>query len=553
MTPTEEQEKIIAMARQGGSLKVNAFAGTGKTTTLGLLADAHPASQVLYLAFNKDIARDAGDKMGTKVASQTMHSAAFRAMKPNRDRLDARMSGGWVADRFSLSEYRIAGKRVTAATQGSMVLQALSRFCNSSALAPTLKHVPGIRSVFDHVPEEMAVDVDAWREISMRVLGAAQRLWEAQADRNSSVPITHDTYLKIWALSEPQIKTDLIMFDEAQDASPVFIDLLAKQEAPVVWVGDKHQQIYAWRGAVDALANVRADHEGFLTQSFRFGDNVSLVANALLDYLGESLPLTGVGGDSESDTKAILCRTNAEAIAQFMAVDGAAELAGARELSYTLEQLEDLMNGRPRGAFSLFNSYAELVEHAESGAGRELKAIVRAVDNYGIEAIRDKVSRSRRRQRGYKTTISTCHKSKGREWGSVEIAGDWPTEGNGKPRLSDEETRLMYVAVTRAQRDLNIEAIRPWLKLVGVSDNEDSQDEKPEAVIEIQTDSLPETPKPEKPKKRASANAERQARFVENQKAMGRKPRKIWATDDEATELRRHLETLRSTNTERGA
>lgn len=546
MTPTKEQEQIVEMARQGGSLKVNAFAGTGKTTTLGLLAEAHPASRVLYLAFNKDIARDAGDKMGPKVTSQTMHSAAFRAMKPNRDRLNARMSGGWVADRFSLSEYRIAGKRVTAATQGSMVLQALSRFCNSSALAPTLKHVPGIRSVFDYVPEDMAGDVDAWREVSLRVLTAAQRLWEAQADRNSSVPITHDTYLKIWALSEPQIKTDLIMFDEAQDASPVFIDLLTKQNAPVVWVGDKHQQIYAWRGAVDALANVRADHEGFLTQSFRFGDNVSLVANALLDYLGESLPLSGVGGESESDTKAILCRTNAEAIAQFMAVDGAAELAGARELSYTLEQLEDLMNGKSRGAFSLFNSYTELVEHAESGAGRELKAIVKAVDRYGIESIRDKVSRSRRGQRDYKTTISTCHKAKGREWGSVEIAGDWPTEANGKPKLSDEEARLMYVAVTRAQRDLNIEAIEPWLKLVGVSDNEDDRDEKLEAIPEIQTDSPPETPKLEKPKKRASANAERQARFAENQKAMGRKPRKIWATDFEAQELRKHLEMLRS-------
>jgi hypothetical protein len=131
MTPTPEQLHIIELARQGGSLKVNAFAGTGKTTTLGLLADAHPAKKVLYLAFNKDIATDAGDKMGPKVLSQTMHSAAYRAMKPNRDRLNARMSGSWVAQKFGLTEIRIAGKSITTALQGAMVLTTLIRFCNS--------------------------------------------------------------------------------------------------------------------------------------------------------------------------------------------------------------------------------------------------------------------------------------------------------------------------------------------------------------------------------------------------------------------------------------
>jgi hypothetical protein len=53
MTPTPEQLHIIELARQGGSLKVNAFAGTGKTTTLGLLADAHPAKKFFILRLTK--------------------------------------------------------------------------------------------------------------------------------------------------------------------------------------------------------------------------------------------------------------------------------------------------------------------------------------------------------------------------------------------------------------------------------------------------------------------------------------------------------------------
>ena len=44
----------------------------------------------------------------------------------------------------------------------------------------------------------------------------------------------------------------------------------------------------------------------------------------------------------------------------------------------------------------------------------------------------------------------------------------------------------------------------------------------------------------------ASDNAIRQARFAETQRELGRKARKIWATDDEAEALRLYLEELRA-------
>ncbi|CAH5587274.1 hypothetical protein AI2851V1_5305 (plasmid) [Klebsiella pneumoniae] len=44
----------------------------------------------------------------------------------------------------------------------------------------------------------------------------------------------------------------------------------------------------------------------------------------------------------------------------------------------------------------------------------------------------------------------------------------------------------------------------------------------------------------------ATGNAKRQARFAEQQRAMGRKARKIWATDAEAEALRLYLEELRA-------
>ena len=44
----------------------------------------------------------------------------------------------------------------------------------------------------------------------------------------------------------------------------------------------------------------------------------------------------------------------------------------------------------------------------------------------------------------------------------------------------------------------------------------------------------------------AIPNAIRQARFAEQQRAMGRKARKIWATDAEAEALRLYIEELRA-------
>lgn len=44
---------------------------------------------------------------------------------------------------------------------------------------------------------------------------------------------------------------------------------------------------------------------------------------------------------------------------------------------------------------------------------------------------------------------------------------------------------------------------------------------------------------------RAKSNVERQRRFAEAQRAMGRRGRKIWATDEEITQIKAFLAELR--------
>src|SRR5215218_10795676 len=82
LQPSPEQDAIVAARRADprGSLRVVAFAGTGKTTALRLLAEADP-TPALYLAYNKGAQLAAQGRFPAHVACRTMHSLAYRARR----------------------------------------------------------------------------------------------------------------------------------------------------------------------------------------------------------------------------------------------------------------------------------------------------------------------------------------------------------------------------------------------------------------------------------------------------------------------------------------
>jgi F-box protein 18 (helicase) len=66
MNLTDEQHAICQAARDldvGSSLKIQAFAGTGKTTTLAGIAESLAQRKFLYLVFNRAAADVAEHKM----------------------------------------------------------------------------------------------------------------------------------------------------------------------------------------------------------------------------------------------------------------------------------------------------------------------------------------------------------------------------------------------------------------------------------------------------------------------------------------------------------
>ena len=75
-TPTKQQLDILEAFKNTRVLKVNAIAGSGKTSTLELLADANQKPSLL-LAFNKSIADEASRRFPAHVSCRTINSLAY--------------------------------------------------------------------------------------------------------------------------------------------------------------------------------------------------------------------------------------------------------------------------------------------------------------------------------------------------------------------------------------------------------------------------------------------------------------------------------------------
>lgn len=147
-------------------------------------------------------------------------------------------------------------------------------------------------------------------------------------------------------------------------------------------VGDKYQQIYEWRGAVNAMEKIVTDHSVDLTTSFKFGHGIASYASTILGLLGERVSICGnTKMDSQIGSArpdAILTRTNASAIsATIEELDANRRphlVGGSTELLEMLRGVQDLRKGEQSTVpgFFGFTNWNEVVEFAKSGEAPHL-------------------------------------------------------------------------------------------------------------------------------------------------------------------------------------
>jgi hypothetical protein len=379
------------------------------------------------------------------------------------------MRGDEIARRLRIDPLTVRvgddNRRLSPGYLAGLVIKATRNFTHSADRAISVDHVPYIDGIDVPVGERRG-----WannREVRRWIAPALVAAWADLSDPHGSLPFTHDCYLKLFELNEPVIPVDFILFDEAQDADPVMLSIVTQQRCQVVFVGDSQQQIYDWRGAVNALAGL-AGARTFLTISFRFGPPIAEVANAILALIpGAELRLTGRAPyDSavgpHDDPGAYLTRTNAGAIS--MALREASRgrrvhlMGGGREIAAFCRAALDLQASPPRRTehpeLACFASWPEVRDYAELDPnGDELRLMVKIIDEYGAQVILDLVAGSVDEDKA-DIVVSTAHKAKGREWDVVRLGSDFsPPRSGGLP--SPSELRLLYVAATRARRHLD--------------------------------------------------------------------------------------------------
>ena len=295
--PTPQQQAILDAFLDGKGIAVQALAGTGKTTTLVLLARAlmerSPEARIVYTAFNASIVKDAKrGRFGRNVTASTMHSLARQALlqtgyagKIEHADKGARWPEQWAEvlgiPEGTAAEARDGAAPADAAEVARLVIATVRKFRESADSEPGRQHLPYLAGPAGSPLSETVLSYarQAWADISSA--GNAKALAAGRALR-----VEHDDYLKVWALSRPVINAEVIFFDEAQDVNDVMRAVVLAQPAQTVVVGDSHQSIYGFRGAIDALKDWPADIVLPLTQSWRFGPDAAEFGNLFLRSLG---------------------------------------------------------------------------------------------------------------------------------------------------------------------------------------------------------------------------------------------------------------------------
>lgn len=463
MILTDEQANAVDLFKTSHSLKISAFAGTGKTSTLTAIAKS-TEKRGLYLAFNKRTAAEASTKFPRSVDCRTMHSLAFRAVpsvyQGNTAKLTKSLNSNHVARLLEIEEIAVGNITLRPRSLAFLAANTVQRFCHSGDDELLVRHVPLTGKL-------QMLDPKYQDEFKEYVSKLAAYLWDRMLDPASDAPLGHDGYLKLWSLSKPHLNYDFLLLDEAQDTNEAVLSVLRLQDNHLTLVGDRHQQIYEWRGAINAMANVETEAEAFLTRSFRFGDSVAAAATSILRRLGET---RAVVGDPNRDTRiaaagrtgTILCRTNAGVVA--VVVDALAKnrrphvVGGVADLICMLEDVSKLKCSIPAECpdFLGFKDWAEVVDISKSDEGQFFRSLVKIVLVHGESTLIQKLRSVSGEEDGADLIVSTGHKAKGREWDSVTLFSDFELRLNKddppKPVLNREEARLLYVAATRARK-----------------------------------------------------------------------------------------------------
>lgn len=254
--PSAYQVAIFDWVQNGtGNLVVNAMPGSGKTTTTLEACNYIPKTQdVVAVAFNKHIA-DTFHRKGlpSHVQASTLHSLglaaikrAFPQIKVDKDKLTKIVKLHFDLDnRHDRNRYY----------KGNGVICRIISLLKAMLLEPTDDNIVALAYEFN-------------LSDCLEYTSIIRESYHQSIEQLNTVDFDDMVFLPVH-LNLPLRKFDFIFVDEAQDLNfgqIEFIYRLATSpdtgefRSRVVLVGDRHQAIYAWRGADSAAMDRLKEH-----------------------------------------------------------------------------------------------------------------------------------------------------------------------------------------------------------------------------------------------------------------------------------------------------
>ncbi|MWV62865.1 AAA family ATPase [Helicobacter saguini] len=451
---SEEQLEIIECAKNmqnGEILKINACAGSGKTTTLVAIAESMPNERFLYLAFNKNVVLEARQKFPPNVDVKTLHALAYASViAPHDYEVGHELKVHDLQEIFN-DNFRNKRKRWS---KWADLLKDIKTYLNSKEIVPNDDIKPYVKELFRLMKE---------REI----------------------PYTHSFYLKEyqWKKNKNLHIYDYILLDEAQDTNDNTLNIFLDNPCKKILVGDSNQNIYGFLDTINALLIVESNYEKYLTNSFRTPQSILDKANFFLKkYANLKYNMKSMANFIDIKTMVILTRTNARII-EYVIKEMENDTKNINLLKNPDEIFECSIallnfqnNEELSKKYAFLNSFQDLYkikEYAEATYDNELKFAYELVNKYN-DRIYDALEYAKSflfNNLDSKSDILSAHSAKGLEWDSVVIASDFDDINTLKTRLSKaiavkqkdkekikkykqylvQETNLYYVALTRTR------------------------------------------------------------------------------------------------------
>lgn len=247
-TPTPEQQAILtAVTASKQSLMITAMAGTGKTSTLVMIANALPVQPAIVLAFNVSIKKELERRFPSYWKIMTLnglgHRAWMSAIRGKAVNLDERKLGRLTTAVMKDASYE--GDEDAWTNIRTLVQKAMQ-----AGIVPASRPHKGFRP---NTPEQWAMLADeSWLvNVGETEIAIAREVLTRSVAEGFEGTISFDDQIYLPVCFNGQFpRYPLLMGDEVQDWS-IMNRIMAQRTCSgrFILVGDPAQAIYQFRGA----------------------------------------------------------------------------------------------------------------------------------------------------------------------------------------------------------------------------------------------------------------------------------------------------------------